>query len=201
MVVTDPELSFPDAWGDARPLSHHHAHEVRENAIRVLTDAYAYDAITELEFERRLARLREADSGTAISAIVADLPVMATAGGRSSGRLLPMPQMRIVGFMSELRRTGPWLVPEHLSICAMMCDMKIDLRHAAIPSPCTIDVRAVMANVSLIVPPRLTVGFHIQPFLAAVGSDAEGGALGGRAGAHVRVVGSAVMSEVRVRVQ
>ena len=101
-------------------------------AIRTLTDAYAYDAITEVEFERRLSRLSVADSGAANGAIVADLPVMGTTDGRSSRRLLPTPRSRITGFMSEIRRTGPWVVPEHLSIRAVMCDMKIDLRYAVI---------------------------------------------------------------------
>ena len=199
--MTDPKPPLPVSWGDARPLSRYPAHEARESAIRILTDAYAYDVITEVEFERRLGRLSAADSGAAIAAIVADLPMMGTTDDRSSRRLLPTPRTRIIGFMSETRRTGPWLVPEHLTIRAVMCDMKIDLRSAVIPSPCTIHVSAVMANVSLLVSPGLTVDFDMQPFLAAVGSNASGGALGGHAEAHVRVVGSAVMSEVRVRVR
>ena len=199
--MTDPEAPLPASWADARPLSRYPTHEARESAIRILTDAYAYDAITEVEFERRLGRLNVADSGAAIGAIVADLPVMGTTDGRVSRRLLPTPRSRITGFMSEIRRTGPWVVPEHLSIRAVMCDMKIDLRYAVIPSPCTIHVMAVMANVSLLVPPGLTVEFDMQPFLAAVGSDAAGGTLGGHADAHARVVGTAVMSEVLVRVR
>ena len=199
--MTDPKSPLPLSWGDARPLSRSPAHQARESAIRILTDAYAYDTITEVEFERRLGCLSVAANGAAIDAIVADFPVMGSTGGRSSRHMLPAPRSRIVGFMSETRRTGPWLVPEHLTIRAVMCDMKIDLRYAVILSPCTIDVTAVMANVSLLVPPGLYVEFDMHPFLAAVGSDAAGGALGGHAAAHVRIVGSAVMSEVRVRVK
>ena len=197
--MTDPKAPQPASGANARPLARYPTHEARESAIRILTDAYAYDAISEVEFERRLGRLGVAHDGPAIGAIVADLPVMSTTEERSSRRLLPTPRSRIIGFMSEIRRTGPWMVPEHLSIRAVMCDMKIDLRNAVIPSPCTIHVRAVMANVSLLVLPGHTVEFDMQPFLAAVGSDAAGGTLGGLAEAHVRVVGSAVMSEVRVR--
>ncbi|CAN5916216.1 hypothetical protein BH11GEM1_BH11GEM1_01360 [soil metagenome] len=199
--MTDPKLPLPALWEDARALSRYPVHEARESAIRILTDAYAYDAITEVEFERRLGRLSAADSAPAIGAIVEDLPVMGTAEGRSSRRMLPTPRSKIAGFMSEIRRNGPWVVPEHLSIRAVMCDMKIDLRYAVIQAPCTIDVTAVMASVSLLVLPGLTVEFDMQPFLAAVGSDADGGALGGHLEPHVRVVGTAVMSEVRVRLR
>ena len=199
--MTDPNAQRPAPFADALPLSRYPTHEARESAIRILTDAFAYDAITEVEFERRLGRLSVADSGAAIGAIVADLPVMGVTGERSSRRLLPEPRSRIIGFMSEIRRSGPWLVPERLTVRAVMCDMKIDLRHAVIPAPCTISVVAVMSSVSLLVSPGMSVEFDMQPFLATVGSDADGGALGGHAEAHVRVIGSAVMSEVRVRVR
>lgn len=199
--MTDPKAPPPASWADARPLSRYPTHEARESAIRILTDAYAYDAITEVEFERRLGRLSVADNGAAIGAIVADLPVMGTIDERSSRRLLPTPRSRIVGFMSDVHRTGPWLVPEHLSIRAVMCNMTIDLSYAVIPPACIIDVTAVMAAVSILVSPGLTVEFDMQPVLASVGSDAEGGVPGGRALADVRLVGTAVMAEVRVRVR
>ena len=198
--MTDPKAPLPASWADARPLSRYPTHEARESAIRILTDAFAYDAITEVEFERRLGRLSAADSGAAIGAIVADLPVMGTIDARSR-RVLPTPRSRIAGFMSDVHRTGPWLVPEHLSIRAVMCNMTIDLSYAVIPPACIIDVTAVMAAVSILVSPGLTVEFDMQPVLASVGSDAAGGALGTHAEAHVRIVGTAVMAEVRVRVR
>lgn len=199
--MTDPRIPRPASWGDAQALSRYPVHEARESAIRILTDAYAYDAITEVEFERRLERLSVAENGAAISAIVADLPVMGTTDGQPLRRLLPTPRSRIVGFMSEVHRTGPWLMPATLSIRAVMCNMTLDLSYAVIPGGCIIDVTAVMAAVSIIVAPGLAVEFDMQPFLASVGSDADGGVLGGRAEAHVRIVGTAVMSDVRVRLR
>jgi hypothetical protein len=198
--MTDPKLPLPASWDEARALSRYPVHEARERAIRILTDAYAYDAITEVEFERRLGRLSAAGSAPAIGAIVEGLPAMGTAEGRSSRRMLPTPRSKIAGFMSDVHRTGPWLVPEALFIRAVMCNMTIDLRYAVIQSPCTIDVTAVIASVSLLVSPGLAVEFDMQPILASVGSDADGGMLGGHASAHVRIVGNAVMADVRVRV-
>jgi hypothetical protein len=171
----------------------------RERAIRLLTDAYAYDEITEFEFERRLAQLSLAATPGMINSVVADL-------GQRSGLVrdpvpgyLPAPiEGKIVGFMSETRRKGPWRVPQRLTLRAIMSDVKIDLRYAVIPPGCTIEVRAVMASVSIIVPPGLNVAFHVNPFMGAAGSDADDVMMGN---SHVHVHGSAIMAEVRVRVR
>jgi hypothetical protein len=203
-----------------RPLSAT-ADDSRERAIRLLTDAYAYDVITDVEFERRLGQLSVAVAASSIDAVVADLPAAgrfdtlasrtpalersegsdASVGTMSAPFPLAVTEGRIVGFMSETRRKGPWRLPQRLTIRAIMCDMKLDLRYAAIPPGCSIDVNAVMANVSFIVPPGMIVDFNVDPVMATARSDAEGGTMEGHAPAHVHISGSAIMAEVRVRVR
>ena len=173
----------------------------REHAIRVLTDAYAYDVITDHEFERRLELLGLSATPAMIGAAVADLPGSVKAVRQAHPGYLPLSEGRISGFMSETRRTGPWRVPQLLKVRAVMSDMKVDLRYAAIPAGCYIDVTAIMANVSIIVPPGLVVAFDVHPFMASVRSDAEGGFAAGSHTPHVRVHGRAMMAEVRVRVR
>jgi hypothetical protein len=173
----------------------------RERAIRLLTDAYAYDVITEFEFERRLGQLSLAATPARIDALVADLQQQASVVRSPVPGYLPAPSDgRIVGFMSQTRRKGPWRLPLHLQVRAIISDMKIDLRYAAIPVGCSIEVKAIMANVSIIVSPSLVVSFSIDPILGSVRSDANDGSQTGGL-AHVRVYGSAIMSEVRVRVR
>jgi len=182
-----------------RPLSGA-IEDSRERAIRLLTDAYAYDEITEFEFERRLAQLSAAETPARMNAVVADLAQRTGLVRDPVPGYLPAPvQGRIVGFMSETRRKGPWRVPQRLLIRATMSDVKIDLRYAAIPSGCAIEVKALMSSVQIIVPPGLSVGFHIDPFLGAAGSDADDSMLPGMA--HVSITGSCFMAEVRVRVR
>ncbi|MEO8337029.1 MAG: DUF1707 domain-containing protein [bacterium] len=191
-----PPRGFPS---QPRPLSSS-VDDSRERAIRLLTDAYAYDEITEFEFERRLGQLSAAGTPAMINTVVADL-------GQRGGLVrdpvpgyLPAPaEGRIVGFMSETRRRGPWRVPQRLLVRATMSDVKIDLRYAAIPPGCAIEVRALMSSVAIIVPPGMNVGFHIDPFLGAAGSDADDNLLPGMS--HVSVTGSCFMAEVRVRVR
>lgn len=177
--------------------------DARERAIRLLSDGYAYDVLTESEFEWRLGQLSGANSPSEVEALVADL----TAVNRpplvgAAVQLPPAPaEARLVGIMSESRRQGPWMVPRRLQVFALMSNMRIDLRDAVIPDGCTIEVRAIMANVSIVAPPGLIVDFEVSPFMGSTRNDASRIPLPNAWTPHVRVSGSAVMSEVRVRVR
>ena len=178
----------------------------REHAIRVLSDGYAYDALTEDEFEWRLGQLSLANSPTEVQALIADLPASgvsaippAYAGATYAGEPMPVKD-RIRGIMSEVRRDGLWRVPQRLWVSAVMSNIRLDLRQALIPPGCVIEVRAVMASVSIIVPPGLPVEFDVSPLMGAARNDSS--RVPAAFGAPVvRVTGSAVMAEIRVRVR
>ncbi|MEO8336139.1 MAG: DUF1707 domain-containing protein [bacterium] len=195
-----PSYSPPNgSRSQPRPLSPG-LDDTREHAIRLLTDAYAYDEITEYEFERRLAQLSSAVSPGMMNSVVADLGQRAGLVRNPVPGYLPAPREgKIVGFMSETRRKGPWRVPQRLLVRATMSDVKIDLRYAAIPAGCAIEVKALMSSVAIIVPPGLNVGFHIDPFMGAAGSDADDSL--DPTMSYVSITGSCIMAEVRVRVR
>jgi hypothetical protein len=179
--------------------------EARERAIRVLSDGYAYDALTEDEFEWRLGQLSLAHSPAEVQALIADLPARggpATpgfGGDPYSGTLAPA-RDRIRGIMSEVRRDGPWRLPQRLKVSAVMSNVRLDLRQAVIPPGCVIEVRAIMASVLVLVPPGLPVEFDVSPFMGTARNDSS--RMPAAFGAPVvRVTGSAVMAEVRVRVR
>jgi hypothetical protein len=175
--------------------------EARERAIHLLTDGYAYDVISEEEFEWRLGQMSHADSPHAIDALVADLVVRAPSGATRGFAPAFEPEGHVVGIMSETRRHGPWRVPQRLRVKAIMSDMKIDLRYAVLPPACTIDVSAIMANVTFIVPPGMIVDFDVSSFMSSARNDERASATSGYMLPHVRLHGRAVMSEVRVKVR
>ena len=177
--------------------------DARQRAIRLLTDGYAYDAISDEEFEWRLGQMSHADSPHAIDALVADLvaPVPSHTGVTRGYSPVFEPEGRLLGIMSETRRLGPWRVPQRLKVKAIMSDMKIDLRYAVLPPACTIDLAAIMANVSFIVPPGMIVDFDVMSVMASANNDARAVATGGYMPPHVRIHGTALMSEVRVKVR
>lgn len=196
-----PQGAVPEPGGALA----HAVEEARERAIRVLSDGYAYDALTEDEFEWRLGQLSLANSPAEVQSLIADLPAggaataSAYAGAGFSG--LPVPaEERIRGVMSEVRRDGVWRLPQRLNVSAVMSDVRLDLRQALIPPGCVIEVRAIMAAVRIIVPPGLRVEFDVSAFMGAAGNDSS--RIPTPFGAPViRVTGSAVLSEVRVRVR
>jgi len=188
--MIDPMNSAPPSFAPSRIVPGAATDEARERAIRILTDAYAYDVITDLEFERRLEMLGKSVAASSIDAVVADLP---TERQQVRGTTA-------YGMMSETRRTGPWRVPERLAVRAIMCDMKLDLRYAAVPPQCHIDVTAVMSSVAIIVAPGTLVDFDVSPVMGAAGSGADD-FFRDPASAQIRVRGKAIMAEVRVKVR
>jgi hypothetical protein len=180
--------------------------QARERAIRVLSDGYAYDSLTEDEFEWRLGQLSLANSPAEVQALIADLPaadaspLTATyASGTYAGVPAP-PAERIRGIMSEVRRDGPWRLPLRLEVRAVMSNVRLDLRRAVVPPGCLIEVWATMSEVQIIVPPGLPVEFDVTPIMGSARNDSTRYPVA--AGAPVvRVTGRALMAEVRVRVR
>lgn len=179
------------------------AEDARQRAVRLLTDAYAYDVIDDVEFERRLDLLGLQEHPAGIAAVVGDLPVPADHARAYAAGMRPSlkEEGRILGFMSETARKGQWRVPRSFKVNAFMCAVELDLRHATIAPGCVISVSAFMANVSIIVPPGMLVEFAVDPFMGSAGSEADDGPGYSEGGAHVQVKGTAFMSEVKVRVR
>lgn len=200
--MTHPYQSLSAAPAPGSPLAAA-VEQARERAIRLLSDGYAYDVLTEAEFEWRLGQLSGANSPTEVEALVADLaPVNRMAAVGATAMVLPAPpDERLVGFMSDSRRDGRWSAPHRLKVVAVMSHMRIDLRYAVIPAGCTIEVRAFMANVAFTAPPGMVVGFDVTPVMSSTRNDASAMHATGDWRPHVQVRGSAIMSEVRVRVR
>jgi hypothetical protein len=107
----------------------------------------------------------------------------------------------MLALMSETKQTGRWIVPRRLDVRAIMGDLFLDLRDAALPPGfCEIDVVAVMSNVKVLVPPGVVVEGLLTSVMAAVGNDAEDDGRLPTTAIRVRLTGIAFMSEVRVRV-
>jgi hypothetical protein len=198
--MTDYPMPYspPRLPADQAPLS---LEAARERAIRLLTDGYAYDVIGEEEFEWRLGQMSHLDSPHAIDALVADLVAPAPGSTGVAVGQSPMfePHGRVLGIMSEIRRQGPWRVPQRLRVKGIMSDVKIDLRYAVLPPACTIDVIAIMANVTFIVPPGMIVDFEVTSLMSSAHNDERSLATSVYTLPHVRIRGRAIMAELKVR--
>lgn len=173
--------------------------EARERAVRLLSDGYAYDQLSEAEFEWRVDRLNKSTSAAAIDALVADLLVPAASPAATP--VAPEAHGRLLALMSEASRVGVWTVPARLEVVAVMSQVRLDLRHAQLPPACTIELFGLMANVHVIVPPGLPVYLDVGAVMASTRNDAVSLAPPAAGVPCVIVRGAAMMSEVRVRVR
>lgn len=125
----------------------------------------------------------------------------------SGGDMPPTPARGIVAVFSENKKEGHWALPRHLRVLTVFGNVTIDLREAMIlPGESVIEVVAVLAEVKVFAPPYLTV-------------ESDGDALMGEFGfkkakrdeatlqrpdpnaPFVRIIGSAYMASVTVRVK
>ena len=129
----------------------------------------------------------------------------------SRGQVAPAPpgaaisavprERRILAVVGEVRRVGRWVVPHLFRVRALLSEVKVDLRDSPIPDGCTVDVKALGARVTLIVPPDVTVAFDVFAVLGNAINQAHEPAPARSTSPAIRVTGSAVLGEVRVLVR
>jgi hypothetical protein len=192
----------------------------REQKINELSQHFANDDLSLEDLERRLERVYKATSVADLEEITADLRLPAVIPGAprppvgaaapeqamaAAGTPYETPKSRLVAIMSSNRRVGRWAVPRDLDMFALMSDNRLDLTNAALPvgGVVNIHLNAIMAAVKIIVSPGMRVINETHSFMADVQSDAD--ELESRLTAPgtpvIRLTGSAVMSEVKVRVR
>lgn len=178
----------------------------RERTIELLSQHFANDNLTLEELEERIERVYRATSVPALRDLTKDLPGAASA--MLPGRVPPPPEIytaesdRIVSIMAQTRRRGIWRPARHLDLWSIMSETHIDLTEAMLaPGVTEIHVRAVMAQVKIIVPPGVRVVLQPSAFMADVSDETMDPPAVGSGAPVVRVIGPVFMSELRVRVR
>jgi hypothetical protein len=136
----------------------------RLEAIRMLSEAVASDRLPVMQFESRLALIRQAPNLATLDAIVADviptggygLPrgvVPAVADHTYVAPVEPLEEMRISTVLGSSSRAGSWTVPLRLQLKVVLGDLTLDMRDAVFGSEVLdIDVNMKLGNLVLIVP-------------------------------------------------
>lgn len=197
----------------------------RERVVRLLTDRYADDTLTVEQFEAELDRLHGLGEVAALERMAAELTTAArpavartappytashagldaassalpSALGWQRGALVPARvagEGRVVAVMSSAKRAGAWPVPRTLRVLAVMSEAVVDLRDAVLPAEgCEVEVRALMANVKVLLPPAVEAYVDVTALMGAVHDYTHNTPNPGHA-PRVRVTGACVMSEV-----
>lgn len=211
-------IPTPEPLAAAAAPTRPDVHAARERAIALLTDRYADGTLDDAAFESRLVRLQAAPDAASLDALAHDLartapPATATRGWidpvaptppAAAPAMPPAPPVhgepRIRAVLGEVRRRGWWVVPGHLEVSAVLGDVRLDFRDAAIPDVVHVVVDAMLGAITLVVPPDVTVGFEVSAVLGSAVNRAR--TLPPAPGVpHLRVTGSAMLGEVKVVVR
>lgn len=143
----------------------------RDEVIDRLGVHYASDDMSMRELERRLTLAVQARTPDALDHLVADLPPAPLRELDVADLLAPDPAPEravLAAIMGGTVRKGPWIVPRHVKVMAIMGGVEIDLRQARFaPGVTELEILAIMGGVDIFVPPGIRV--------EAVGVAAMGG--------------------------
>lgn len=185
----------------------------RHEAIRVLCDAQARDAISFADFESRLERIKQAPNEATLEAIIADLspeplypvpltpvPAPAASDPDDVAPVEPAEQLRITSVFASTKRAGSWTVPFEIHAMIVFGEMVLDLRDAVFASDFVdIEVHATLGSFTLILPAGTQVENEIEETLSS-SSHSTRSARGARPnGLLVRVRGHALLASVEIK--
>jgi hypothetical protein len=182
------------------------SNEDREKVAQILHTAMAEGRIDLKELEERLDTVYAAKTFADLEPVTRDLPVQAphavaipqtapAVGNRIGGT--PGPSQSIA-ILSGMQRKGPWVVPQHHNVVAVMGGVEIDLSEARFVSMnTTIQIFAFMGGVEIRVPDDIHVQVDGFGFMGAFEDKTLGAPLEGRP--VVRITGFALMGGVEVK--
>jgi hypothetical protein len=136
----------------------------REQVVAQLSDAFAHDVIDVDEFERRITLAHRANSVAEVAQTVSDLAASASLAV-AVPVAAPLPMVvnarendSLLAIFAGVERRGPWTLPRHLQVVAVMGGVILDFREALLsPGVTEIHIVALMGGVQITVPPNLAV--------------------------------------------
>lgn len=181
--------------------------EERDAAVRVLSQAFAQDAIAVDEFERRVADVYAAQTSKALVSVTKDLATRPDAPSdvpvpmEASGALTRRPSRQMTSVLSSIERKIQGPMPECLEVRSVMGSLELDLRRAQFPNGVTeIRMQAVMANIEIELPEHVHVEDEGQAFLSSFSIRGRSGRRDHERSTVVRITGRSVLSNVEVEV-
>jgi len=186
----------------------------RQHTIDRLTAAFASDAITMDEYERRATAANAATRIDELDRLSFDLPAVKSETRRSSPRPEPRYETRndidpsIVGaapittgcVMGDRNLTGNWLSSDHVSSFTVMGSTRLDLREVVLPpGPVRIEAFTLMGETKVIVPRGLPVKLNAFAFMGESHAGREVNQQINGARSWVEISGMAMMGSITVR--
>jgi len=191
--------------------------QIREEVIDQLIMNYSHGVISEQAFERRLDIATNSDDHLLLAEQVADLTLLPDAKYRamwaqnfnSPGRHNPAHQQseptdcdRLVSVLSSDERSGPWRVPQHLTIINALSSVELDFSEAQFDhTQLTIKVQNWLGSVTIKVPEHVAVISDVNNIASSSSNNVSSGGPGQAKTHFIRVEGFSVLGSVSISVK
>ena len=170
----------------------------RERTIDELRDAAGEGRLTFEELADRIEVAADAKTRGELEQLTRDLPGTAVTPATSDGQIVVDPKQSSV--FGDMRRSGPWVVPEHSAWRSYFGDVVLDLREARVSAPeVTIDASTVFGDIELLVPEGVLVELRTRTTFGK--SRHQAGETAPAGAPRVILTGGTVFGDVRVRAQ
>jgi hypothetical protein len=164
----------------------------RDAVVEQLREAAAEGRLTMEELTDRIEVAANAKMRSELEPLTADLPVAGAVPVVSA----PDASERT---MSDVKRSGAWVVPSHCEFRSWTGNIKLDLRQATISSrEIVIDAFAPIGNIDLLVPEGVQVEVRANTRLGSLKQDASAATPGAP---KVILTGGTVLGTIKVRNQ
>jgi hypothetical protein len=180
----------------------------RERAIALLSEHFAQDNLSLDDFEKRVEQVYKASTVPALRSLTKDLTpagavVPAGSAAPSAVQTDASPEReKIRSIMSNTKRSGVWRPARHLDVLVVMSESELDLTQAVLqPGVTEIRIRALMAQVKVIVPPGVRVVLQPSSIMSSVSDETLDPPAVGSGAPVVRITGTVMMTELRAVVR
>jgi len=175
----------------------------REQVIARISDAYAQDLYDVDELDRRLDLAHSARTVAELDALVADLAAPTTALVPMTTQAIDDPtrqeRRKVRALMGSVERKGRWVVPTNLTARAFWGSLVLDFREASLAAGITtLDIRATMASVELILPPSLAIDVDVSSIMGSCEERHRAPVEADPTRPFLRVTGTVIMGSVEI---
>lgn len=179
----------------------------REQAIQLLCRQFALDHLTTQELESRLDAAYRAKSSAELRALTAGLPPLPLSASTAAAATRPpgtagTAAQRVFSVLGSVKKRGDWEPAEHIRALALLGELVMDFREARLrPGVTTVEVTAAFGTARIIVPPGLHVECDGSAILGEFSQKTFLSADPSVEAPTLRIVGTAVMGQVQVRMR
>jgi hypothetical protein len=176
----------------------------RERTIALLSEHFAQDNLSMDDFEKRVELAYRAASVPALRELTRDMTPAAPGGLPVSAAPAEFAaeRERITAIMSSTKRSGVWRPARRVDLLSIMSESELDLTQALLqPGVTEIRLRALMSQVTVIVPPGVRVVLQPSSIMGSVSDETMEPPAVGSGAPVVRIMGRIVMTELRAVVR